>query len=216
MLLHASRWREVQRDTAMLLCELGNCLLCTGTQLLVRREENTASFFRFLKKIAGRNKIQSELKMETYFKKLRLNWIPRVCNEPHGPGSSFKSEYCPTRIPTTPTVGASSLQVKLRISSVLCVQYTRAVKVRELIAVKVLHNSLLNTTVVAFKVLPLGIYALMSAPTPHFKTILELHLWNGLQNCHCITPYTRIINVIKMSSFQYFLYLREQKKVTGV
>ena len=31
-------------------------------------------------------------------------------------------------------------------------------KVRELIAVKVLHTSLLNTTVVAFKVLPLGSY----------------------------------------------------------
>jgi len=36
-------------------------------------------------------------------------------------------------------------------------------KVRELIAVKVLHNSLLNTTVVAFKVLPLGSYAPMPA-----------------------------------------------------
>jgi len=34
-------------------------------------------------------------------------------------------------------------------------------KVRELIAVKVLHISLLNTTVVAFRVLPLGSYALV-------------------------------------------------------
>jgi len=53
-------------------------------------------------------------------------------------------------------------------------------KVRELIAVKVLHISLLNTTMVAFKVLPLGSYAPMQAPSPHFKTILELVLWNGL------------------------------------
>jgi hypothetical protein len=74
----------------------------------------------------------------------------------------------------------------------------------------VLHTSLLNTTVVAFKVLPLGSYAPMSAPSPNFKTILELVLWNGLQSCHCITPY--VINVIKVPSFQYFLCLREQKK----
>jgi hypothetical protein len=85
-------------------------------------------------------------------------------------------------------------------------------KVRELIAVKVLHTSLLNTTVVAFKILPLGIYAPMSVPSPLFKTILELVLWTGLQICRCITP--DVINVIKTPSFQYFRYLREQKKVT--
>jgi len=86
-------------------------------------------------------------------------------------------------------------------------------KVRELIAVKVLHTSLLNTTVVAFKVLPLGSYAQMPAPSPPFKTILEMVLWNGLQSCRCIIP--GVINDIKMPFFQYFLYLREQKKVTG-
>jgi len=69
---------------------------------------------------------------------------------------------------------------------------------------------LFNTTVVAFKVLSLGSYAPMPAPSPPFKIILELVLWNGLQNCCCITP--DVINVIKMPSFQYFLYLREQKK----
>jgi hypothetical protein len=42
-------------------------------------------------------------------------------------------------------------------------------KVRELIAEKVLHTSLLKTTVVAFKVLPLGSYAPMPAPSPPFK-----------------------------------------------
>ena len=83
-------------------------------------------------------------------------------------------------------------------------------KVRELIAVKVLHISLLNTTAVAFEVLPFRIYAQVPAPSPPFKKILELVLWNGLQSCCCITP-----DVIKMPSFQYFLYLREQKKVTG-
>jgi len=83
-------------------------------------------------------------------------------------------------------------------------------KVCELIVVKVLHTSLLNTTMVAFKVLPLGSYALMPVPSPPFKTILELVLWNGLQSYRCITP--DVISVIKMPSFQYFLYLREQKK----
>ena len=88
--------------------------------------------------------------------------------------------------------------------------YTWSNKVRELIAVKMLHTSLLNTTMVAFKVLPLGSYAPIPAPSPPFKTILELVLWNGLQSCRHITP-----DVIKMPSFQYFLYLWEQKKVTG-
>ena len=78
-------------------------------------------------------------------------------------------------------------------------------KIHEPIAVEVLHSSLLNTTMVVFKVLPVGSYALMPVPSPPFKTILELVLWNGLQSCCCITP-----NVIKMPSFQYFLYIQEQ------
>jgi len=86
-------------------------------------------------------------------------------------------------------------------------------KVCELIAVKVLHTSLLNTTEVAFEVHPLESYALMPAPSTTCKTFLELVLWNGLQSCCCITP--DVINVIKMPCFQYFLYLREQKKVIG-
>jgi hypothetical protein len=49
-------------------------------------------------------------------------------------------------------------------------------KVRELVTVKVLHTPLLNITVVAFKVLPLGSYALMSTPSSPVKTILELVL----------------------------------------
>ena len=86
-------------------------------------------------------------------------------------------------------------------------------KVRELIAVKVLRTSLLNTTVVAFRVLPLRNYAPMPGPSPPFKTILGLVLWKGLQSCRCIFP--DVISVIKMPSFQYFLYLREQKEVNG-
>jgi len=86
-------------------------------------------------------------------------------------------------------------------------------KVRELIAVKLLHTSLLNTTVFAFKVLLLGSYAPMPEHSPPFKTILELVLWNGLQSCHCITA--DVINVIKMPSFQYFLCLWEQKNAIG-
>jgi len=50
----------------------------------------------------------------------------------------------------------------------------------------------------------------MPAPNPPFKTILELVLCNG---CRCIAP--DVINVIKITSFQYFLYIREQKKVIG-
>jgi len=86
-------------------------------------------------------------------------------------------------------------------------------KVHELIVVKVPRTSLLNTTVVAFKILPLGSYAPMPAPGAPFKTVLELVLSKGLQSCCCITP--DVINFIKMPSFQYFLYLREQKKVIG-
>jgi hypothetical protein len=67
--------------------------------------------------------------------------------------------------------------------------------------------SLLKITVVVFKILPLGSYAPMSAPSLTFKTILELVLWIGLQSCCRITP--DVINVIKMPSFQYFFYLPE-------
>ena len=82
--------------------------------------------------------------------------------------------------------------------------------VRELIAVKVLHASLLNTTGVPLKILPLGSYAPMPAPSPPFKTILELILWNGLQSRRRITPV--VINDIKMVSFQYFLISGNRKK----
>jgi len=62
--------------------------------------------------------------------------------------------------------------------------YTWSDKVCELFAVKALHTSLLITTMVAFKVLPLGSYAPMPAPSPPFKTILELVLWNGIQRSY--------------------------------
>ena len=75
-------------------------------------------------------------------------------------------------------------------------------KVRELIAVKVLYTSLLNITVVAFRVMPLGSYAPMPAPSTLFKTILELVLWNDLQSCRCIIP--DVINVIKNAFLSIF------------
>jgi len=86
-------------------------------------------------------------------------------------------------------------------------------KVRELFAVKVLHTSLLNTTVVAFKVLPLENYAPMPAPSPPFKTILEMVLWNGLQSCCCITP--DVINVIKCLPFNISFIFGNRKKSLG-
>jgi hypothetical protein len=74
-------------------------------------------------------------------------------------------------------------------------------KVRELIAVKVLHTLVLNITVVAYKALPLGSYALMPVPSHSSK-----QFWNWF--CH-ITP--DVINAIQMPSFEYFLYYQEQK-----
>jgi hypothetical protein len=85
--------------------------------------------------------------------------------------------------------------------------------VRELISVKVLHSSVLNISVVAFEVSPLRKYAPMPAPSPAFKTILELVLWNGLQSCRRIIP--DVVKVIKMPSFQYFIF-RNRKKSLGV
>jgi hypothetical protein len=85
-------------------------------------------------------------------------------------------------------------------------------KVRELIALKVLVNTLLlNTIVVPFEVFPLESYALMPAPNPPLKTILELVLWNSLQSRRRITP---DVNQYHQNSFlSVFPFLREQKKV---
>jgi hypothetical protein len=55
-------------------------------------------------------------------------------------------------------------------------------KVRELIAVKLLHTSLLNIIVVAFNLFLFGNHEPMPASSSSFKTILELVLCNGLQN----------------------------------
>jgi hypothetical protein len=95
-------------------------------------------------------------------------------------------------------------------------------KVRELIAVKVLYTSLLNITVVAFKVLSLGSYAPMPAPSRPFKTILEMVLCNGLQSCrltttaategtrwrvrelYCQTSYMCLLRVVEQRWTAYF------------
>jgi hypothetical protein len=90
-------------------------------------------------------------------------------------------------------------------------------KVRELIAVKVLHTSLLNTTVVAFKVLPLGSYVSMPAPSPPFKTILELVSWNDLQSCRCITPDVISVSVSsKCLPFNISLFSGTEKSHWGL
>jgi hypothetical protein len=86
-------------------------------------------------------------------------------------------------------------------------------KVRELISVKVLHRALLNMTVVALRVLPLGRYAAMSGLSPSFKTVLELVLCNCLHSYRRISP--DVISVIKMPPVKYFLHLREEKEVIG-
>jgi hypothetical protein len=69
--------------------------------------------------------------------------------------------------------------------------------VHKLIAVKVLH------VIAEYHCgrLPLGSYAPMPAPSPPFKTNLELVLWNGLQSCFRIIP--DVISVIKMTSFMF-------------
>jgi len=86
-------------------------------------------------------------------------------------------------------------------------------KVHELVAVKVLHSALLNTTVVAFKVLPLGRYAPIPAPSPPLNTILELVLWNGLQSCRCISP--GVISAINMHSSNISFIFGNRKKSLG-
>jgi hypothetical protein len=78
----------------------------------------------------------------------------------------------------------------------------------------VLHTSLLNITVVAFKLLPLGSYAPMPEPSSPFKTNLELVLWNGLQGCRRITP--DVINVIKCLPFSVFFISGNRKKSLGL
>jgi len=65
----------------------------------------------------------------------------------------------------------------------ICGMYVIINEVRELIAVKVIRTSLLNTTMFAFKILSLGSYKPTPASSPTFKIILELVLWNGFQNC---------------------------------
>jgi hypothetical protein len=89
-------------------------------------------------------------------------------------------------------------------------------KVRELSAVKVLHTALLKTTVVAFKVLPLGSYATMPAPSPPFKTI-----WNWF--CGMVFRAAAVLLLMSsmspMSSkflpFKIHFIFGNRKKITG-
>jgi hypothetical protein len=54
----------------------------------------------------------------------------------------------------------------------------------------------------------------MPTPSPPFKTILELVLWNGLQSGCCSTP--DVINVIKMSSFNISFIFGTEKSHWGL
>jgi hypothetical protein len=87
-------------------------------------------------------------------------------------------------------------------------------KVRGLTVVEVLHISLLNINMVAFKLLPWGSYAPMPAPSPPFKTILELVLWNGFQSCHHITP--DIIMSSKCFPFNFSFIFGNRKSHWGL
>jgi len=50
---------KVQRDVALLKCELWNCHLRKGETSVGQMDENTVSFFRFyLKRISGSKKIK--------------------------------------------------------------------------------------------------------------------------------------------------------------
>ena len=87
------------------------------------------------------------------------------------------------------------------------------INLSELIAVKVLHTSLLNTTVVAFKVLPLGSYAPMPAPSPPFKTF-----WNWF----CGMAFRAAVVLLLMSSmspkclhFNISFIFGNRKKIIG-
>jgi hypothetical protein len=77
-------------------------------------------------------------------------------------------------------------------------------KVRELIAASATYL-IAEYRCGHIQVLPLGSYGLILAPSPPFKTILELVLWNGLQSCSHIIP--DVNNAIKRPP-----YLRQQKK----
>jgi hypothetical protein len=65
--------------------------------------------------------------------------------------------------------------------------------------------------VVAFKELPLGSYAPMPAPSPPFKTILELVLFYGFQNCRRIIR--DVINIIKMPFNISFIFGNRKKSL---
>jgi len=79
----------------------------------------------------------------------------------------------------------------------------------------VLHISLLNTTVVAFKVLRLGSYAPIPVPSPPFKTILKPVLWNCLQSCRCITPVSSMSSKCLPFSISY-IFGNKKKSLEGL
>jgi len=119
MLLQASRRYEVHRDMAMLIWEMENCHLRTRESSVGQTGENT-------KQIRNFGNIGRICKKKI----VTLNWMPQICNEPHGLGASFKSAYYPFRVPTVPNVRDVSRRGKLRNSLANCVQYMCCVLVK--------------------------------------------------------------------------------------
>ena len=60
MILHANRWREVQRDMAIIMCELGYCHLSTGETSVGKTGRKKGFILKFyLKTISGKkNKLR--------------------------------------------------------------------------------------------------------------------------------------------------------------
>jgi hypothetical protein len=71
MLLNANRWREVQRDMATLMCELGNCHLSTGETSVGQTGRKHFFIFRFyLKTISLKNNMQRVSENWVHLKKM--------------------------------------------------------------------------------------------------------------------------------------------------
>jgi hypothetical protein len=116
MLFHANEQRELQGDKAMLPCEIWNIICVRDQHLLFKRVENTTLLY--VKTISKRNTIYIVREIECILKKIvSLSWIWRICNGRHGHETASNCACCQVRIPTFPTVGVSSRQVKLRICS---------------------------------------------------------------------------------------------------
>ena len=95
MMLHGNRWKEVQRDMAILMCEMLNCRLRTiETSVGQRGRKNCLIFRLYLKTISGRKKIHKVSKIwEQVYKILNPNLILRIRSDPYCLGACFTHTY---------------------------------------------------------------------------------------------------------------------------